>query len=269
MRLLLTLQYLGTRYAGWQAQTNARAIQTVVEEALGKMYGTFVRIEGAGRTDSGVHALAQHAHFDAPFAIPALGFVRGMNDLLPHDIRITAVKEVDEAFHCRFAAKKKTYAYRIWNAEVLDVFAWETYAHVAQPLDAALMHETAQALVGTHDFRSFTVLEPEVSSTVRTIESCFVHRASCFGEESPTELRSTKHEARSTSRDALSTSPLIIRLSADGFLRFMVRRIAGSLIEIGRGKIAPESLRRALEPSFEEARWTAPAKGLVLEEIRY
>jgi tRNA pseudouridine38-40 synthase len=101
------------------------------------------------------------------------------------------------------------------------------------------MRDAAQALVGTHDFKAFTVLEPEVSSTVRTIHAAGVDDA------------------------------ITIRITADGFLRFMVRRIAGSLIEIGRGKIDRESIRRALEPSFEEARWTAPAKGLVLEEIRY
>jgi tRNA pseudouridine38-40 synthase len=241
VRLLLTVQYLGTRYAGWQAQANALAVQTVIEEVLAKMYGTPVRIEGAGRTDSGVHALAQRAHFDAPFAIPLRGLVRGINDLLPHDIRITAIEEIADDFHCRFRAKTKTYAYRIWNAEFMNVFEWETSAHVAQPLDLALMHEAAQPLIGTHDFKAFTVLEPEVSSTVRTIHECTVSGA-------PT---------------------ITIRITADGFLRFMVRRIAGSLIEIGRGKIDRESIRRALEPGFEEARWTAPAKGLRLEEIRY
>ncbi|HEY2323403.1 MAG TPA: tRNA pseudouridine(38-40) synthase TruA [Thermoanaerobaculia bacterium] len=235
MRLLLTVQYLGTRYAGWQAQANALAIQTVIEEVLAKMYGTAVRLEGAGRTDSGVHAIAQRAHYDAPSVIPLRGLVRGMNDLLPRDIRISAVEETADDFHCRFRAKTKTYVYRIWNAEVMNVFEWETRAHVAQPLDPALMHEAAQALVGTHDFKAFTVLEPEVSSTIRTIHECTVHRAQ---------------------------SAVHIRVTADGFLRFMVRRIAGSLIEIGRGKIGPESI-------LEEARWTAPAKGLVLEEIRY
>lgn len=235
MRLLLTVQYLGTRYAGWQAQANALAIQSVIEEVLARMYGTGIRLEGAGRTDSGVHALAQKAHYDAPFAIPPRGLVRGMNDLLPHDIRVNAAEEIADDFHCRFRAKRKTYLYRIWNAEVMNVFEWETSAHVAQPLDAARMQEAAQALVGTHDFRAFTVMSPEVSSTIRTIEECTVHCAPC-----------TVH----------------IRVTADGFLRFMVRRIAGSLIEIGRGKIGPESI-------LEEARWTAPAKGLVLEEIRY
>ncbi len=235
MRLLLTVQYLGTRYAGWQAQANALAIQSVIEEVLARMYGTEIRLEGAGRTDSGVHALAQKAHYDAPFAIPLRGLVRGMNDLLPHDIRVNAAEEIADDFHCRFRAKTKTYLYRIWNAEVMNVFEWETSAHVAQPLNAALMHEAAQTLVGTHDFKAFTVITPEVSSTIRTIHQCTVHSAQATVQ---------------------------IRVVADGFLRFMVRRIAGSLIEIGRGKIGPESI-------LEEARWTAPAKGLVLEEIRY
>ena len=242
MRLLLTLQYLGTRYAGWQAQANALGIQTVIEEVLAKMYGTAIRLEGAGRTDSGVHARAQRAHYDAPFAIPLRGLVRGMNDLLPHDIRVSAAEEIADDFHCRFRAKTKTYVYRIWNAEVMNVFEWETSAHVAQRLDAALMHEAAQELLGTHDFKAFTVITPEVSSTIRTVHECAVRRAQ---------------------------SAVEIHVVADGFLRFMVRRIAGSLIEIGRGKIGRESIRLALEPSFEEARWTAPAKGLVLEEIRY
>jgi tRNA pseudouridine38-40 synthase len=239
MRLLLTLQYLGTRYAGWQAQANAIGIQTVVEEVLAKLYNEPVRIEGAGRTDSGVHALAQRAHFDAPFPIPPRGLLMGMNDLLPHDIRVVRAEEVADGFHCRFDAKSKTYAYRIWNAEVMDVFRWETHAHVAKKLDVALMREAARPLVGTHDFKSFTVLEPEVSSTTRTITAIDVDES------------------------------IAIRVTADGFLRNMVRRIAGSLIEIGRGKLDAGAIARALEPQFETARWTAPAKGLVLEEIRY
>ena len=211
-------------------------MQSVVEEVLAKLYQESIRIEGAGRTDSGVHALAQRAHFDAPFAIPTRGLILGINDLLPHDIRVTRIEEVADDFHCRFAAKSKTYAYRIWNAEVADVFQWETHAHVAQKLDVDVMHEAAQQLAGTHDFKAFTVLEPEVSSTIRTIESISVL--------SP------------------QSSVLIIRVTADGFLRYMVRRIAGSLIELGRGKVGARE-------AFETARWTAPAKGLVLEEIRY
>src|SRR4051794_37220692 len=174
MRIALTLQYLGTRYAGWQSQANAVGVQQVVEEALTRMFGAPVKIEGAGRTDSGVHALAQRAHADVPFEIPNRGFLLGINNLLPHDIRITAAEPVADDFHARFAAKRKTYAYRIWNAPVADVFHFEAHAHVAQPLDETAMHEAAQALASKHDFAIFTVAEPEVATTVRTIEAISV-----------------------------------------------------------------------------------------------
>ncbi len=235
MRFLLTIQYLGTRYGGWQTQTNALSIQQVIEEALATMFGQAVRIHGAGRTDAGVHALAQRAHFDTPFEIPSRGLVLGLNRILPADIRITTAERVADDFHARFAAKAKTYEYRIWNAEVADVLAAETHAHVAKRLDVAAMHDAAQTLVGTHDFAVFTVADPEVESTTRTIESIAVER------DGP-EIR--------------------ITVTADGFLRTMVRRIAGSLIEIGRGKLSAGAI-------FDEARWTAPAKGLILKDIRY
>ena len=242
MRYLFTLQYLGTRYAGWQRQANAIAVQQVVEEALSKMAGAPVHVEGAGRTDSGVHARAQRAHADVPIEIGDRGLLLGLNDLLPHDIRVLALERVADDFHCRYEAKTKTYLYQIWNDSVADAFAYETHAHVAQPLDEKVMHGTAQCLVGKHDFRAFTVMTPEVSSTCRTIASVDVTR---------------------------EAQVVRIRVTADGFLRYMVRRIAGSLIEIGRGKIDPGAMAAALEPSFREARWTAPAKGLVLWEIAY
>lgn len=242
MRYLFTIQYLGTRYAGWQRQANAVAVQQVLEDALSKMFDASIHVEGAGRTDSGVHARAQRAHADVPFEIGERGMILGINDRLPHDIRITSLEPVADDFHCRFAAKTKTYLYQIWNGSVANVFAYETHAHVAQRLDEALMRDTAQCLLGQHDFRAFTVITPEVSSTCRTIESIDVAR---------------------------EDQVVKIRVSADGFLRYMVRRIAGSLMEIGRGKLEPAALRRALEPTFQEARWTAPAKGLVLWEIAY
>lgn len=235
MRVLLTLQYLGTRYAGWQSQTNATAIQNVLENALSTMFGTSIRVEGAGRTDAGVHARAQRAHLDVPFAIETRGFRRGLNDLLPHDIRVIEVETVADDFHCRFATTSKTYVYRILNDEVADVFANETHAHVPQPLDAGRMRAAAPALVGRHDFALFTVAAPEVRSTERTITSIGIVR---------------------------DGAAITITVTADGFLRSMVRRIAGSLIEIGRGKMEPEAI-------WTEARWTAPAKGLTLWEVRY
>lgn len=242
MRFLFTLQYLGTRYAGWQRQANAIAVQQVLEEALEKMFGARVVVEGAGRTDSGVHARAQRAHCDINADIDERGLMLGVNDLLPHDIRVLAVERSADDFHCRFAAKSKTYVYQIWNHSVADVFAFATHAHVPQRLDERLMHDAAQCLSGKHDFRAFTVLAPEVSSTCRTVERVAVGR---------------------------DENAIRITITADGFLRFMVRRIAGSLIEIGRGKVAPDALARALEPRFAEARWTAPAKGLILWDIAY
>jgi len=162
-RLLLTLQYLGTRYAGWQTQTNATGVQQVVEEALATLFGSPVRIHGAGRTDAGVHAAAQRAHFDAPFTIPPRGLLLGINQLLPPDVRVTRVEEVADDFHARFSTISKTYAYRIWNAEVADVFTAETHAHVAKKLDHLAMRDAAQWLRGEHDFAMFTVADPEVS----------------------------------------------------------------------------------------------------------
>ena len=235
MRVLLTLQYLGTRYGGWQLQANAVTVQAVIEEALTRIFGQDIRAHGAGRTDAGVHAAAQRAHADVPFEIPPRGLVLGLNQLLPADVRVLDAQAVSDDFHARFSAKAKTYEYRIWNAEVADVFAAETHAHVAKPLDVEAMQAAARQLIGTHDFAAFTVADPEVSSTTRTIESIAVVR-----EESVVRLTVT----------------------ADGFLRYMVRRIAGSLIEVGRGKLAADAL-------FAEARWTAPAKGLVLRDIRY
>jgi len=235
MRLALTIQYLGTRYAGWQTQTNAVGVQQVVEEALATLFGSPLRIHSAGRTDAGVHAAAQRAHFDAPFVIPPRGLLLGINQLLPGDIRVMQVVEVADDFHARFDAKSKTYAYRIWNAEVADVFTAETHAHVAKPLDHIVMGDAARQLLGEHDFATFTVLDPEVSSTVRTVS----------------EVEVTRNGAA-----------IALTITADGFLRYMVRRIAGSLIEIGRGKLEAARI-------FDEARWTAPAKGLTLLHISY
>ena len=168
-------------------------------------------------------------------AIPSRGLVLGLNALLPEDIRIISADPVDDEFHARFSAKAKRYEYRVWNAEVADVFAAETHAHVARPLDAERMQDAARLLEGAHDFAVFTVVDPEVSSTIRTIESLSVLREG----------------------DAVR-----ITATADGFLRYMVRRIAGSLIRVGHGQLDPAAL-------FLEARWTAPARGLVLRDILY
>lgn len=241
-RYLLTIQYRGTRYAGWQTQTNAIGVQQVIEGAISEMLNEAARLEGSGRTDAGVHALAQRAHVDLARDIPARGLVFGLNDRLPDDIRITDATIVAPDFHARFSAKRKTYLYRIWNDEIRDVFHDETYAFIPAPLDVTAMSEAAAAVVGEHDFKSFTVADPEVSSTVRSVGGIAVARRGKVVE---------------------------ITITADGFLRYMVRRIAGLLIEIGRGKLPTDSVRLALGPTFAEARWTAPANGLLLHHVTY
>src|SRR5207253_11448513 len=135
-------------------------------------------IEGDGRTDSGVHARAQRAHADIPFEIDERGMILGINDLLPHDIRITAIERTADDFHCRFAAKTKTYVYQIWTGSVADVFAYETHAYVAQRLDENVMHGAAQSLIGKHEVRAVWVMSVEVSLVWGSIES---EEGSCWG----------------------------------------------------------------------------------------
>jgi len=241
-RALLTLQYLGTRYAGWQMQTNAVSVQEVVEKALSGLCGQPIRIEGAGRTDSGVHANGQRAHVDIPIDIDERGLILSLNDRLPHDIRLRGVEWVDDTFHCRFVPSLKTYVYQIWNDTAADVFLFATHMHIRQKLDVPLMRQSAKALTGHHDFRSYTVKDPEVASTWRTV-----------------------HELEIVAVDRA----IRITITADGFLRFMVRRIAGSLVEVGRHKQPSSIVAGALEPVFGLARWTAPPHGLTLQGVRY
>ena len=243
MRFLLTIQYLGTRYAGWQSQANAVGVQQVIEAILEKSFGEKIVLYSAGRTDSGVHARGQRAHVDIPSVITPRGLALGLNDRLPPDIRISEALQVPADFHARFDAKRKTYVYRIWNHSVDDVFLAQTHANVRTRLDLEAMQEAIAPIVGTHDFKAFTVRAPEVSSTVRT-----VHSASIVSD--------------GRGRFELS-------ITADGFLRFMVRRIAGGMIEVGRRKLGRDGLKRSLDPTYAEARWTAPAHGLTLDSVEY
>ncbi len=233
---------MGTQYAGWQTQINAVGVQQVIEKVLEMRFGRPLALQSAGRTDSGVHARAHRAHVDIPSAVTRRGLLLGLNNALPRDIRITDAEAVPGNFHARFDAISKRYRYQIWNDSVANVFFAATHLHVAQELDVGVMSRAARDLIGSHDFRSFTVAAPEVSSTVRNLSALQVER---------------------------SDKLISIDVTADGFLRYMVRRIAGLLIEIGRGRLPESSVADALEPEFFEARWTAAAHGLTLEEVTY
>ena len=241
-RFLLTIQYLGTRYSGWQSQTNARGVQDEIQDALSTMCQRPVTIHGAGRTDTGVHARGQRAHVDLSIDIEPLGLVKGLNTMLPDDIRITDASIVPEDFHARYHARGKVYTYRIWNHQLADAFHSPTHGWIKVPLDSDRMRDAAGLLVGHHDFRAFTVTRLGVRTTTRTIHSITVDRTG---------------------------NAIEITISGNGFLRYMVRRIVGVLIEVGAGRLEAGQTSSFLEPKFEEVRWTAPAQGLTLEKVSY
>ncbi len=200
-------------------------------------------VTGASRTDAGVHALGQRAHFEAETSIPADKFPFVLNRFLPYDIRVLHCEIVPDDFHARFCTKNKTYTYRIHNAVHASALYRNLTAHIPIPLDDKLMHEAAQTLVGTHDFAAFAAAGGSAKTTVRTIEEISVTRA---GEE----------------------ITLVVRGNA--FLYNMVRIIAGTLIYIGQGKLPPDCLQTALETGNRlDLGITAPAQGLELTRISY
>lgn len=176
MRIKLTIEYDGTAYAGWQRQENALAVQQVIEEALTKLTRARVVIAGASRTDAGVHALGQTAHFDTESRIPPDKYAFALNTMLPADIRIRKSEAVSEDFHARFSNKGKRYRYLIYQSPHAGALNRNTHAHVIYPLDDEKMRRELTALIGTHDFAAFAASGSVVKDTVRTIYSASLAR---------------------------------------------------------------------------------------------
>ena len=242
-RIHLIVEYDGTAYAGWQRQANAMTVQEKLERAILKLTGEELCVSGASRTDAGVHALGQSAHFDTESRIPADKFSFALNTMLPPDIRVTRSEEVPPEFHARFSTKGKRYRYLFHAAPHAGALTRNTHAHVIYPLDVERMQAEAQDLVGTHDFAAFAASGSVVKDTVRTID-----RAEVTSEGS--EIR------------------LIVEGS--GFLYNMVRIIAGTLIGVGSGKLEPGAFRRAIASGDRlDLGITAPAHGLTLMEVFY
>ncbi len=244
-RLKLIIAYDGTGFAGWQSQSHRNAIQDHVERAFERISGESVRVHGAGRTDAGVHALAQCAHVDLPDnRLSAARWTTALNALLPPAIRVLRCQYVPKDFHARHSAKGKIYRYRIWSAPVLPPFEYGRAWHVSQPLDLKVLNKAAKAFAGTHDFAGFAANrgKPE-KSTIRTIYSVRVRR----------------------------NGPCVtIDFDGDGFLYKMVRLIVGSLVQCALGKMRIEDLTERLD--FSQAgrtRLAAPAEGLFLVRVRY
>lgn len=242
-RIHLIVEYDGTDYAGWQRQSNAMTVQERLEQAIKKLTGETVCVSGASRTDAGVHALGQSAHFDTDSRIPADKFSFALNTILPPDIRVTHSEEVNGDFHSRFSGRGKRYRYLFWAAPHAGALNRRTHAHVIYPLDVEKMRAEAQSLVGTHDFAAFAASGSVVKDTVRTI-----YRA---------ELTQNGHE-------------LMLIVEGNGFLYNMVRIIAGTLIGVGSGKIECGAFARAIQSKNRlDLGITAPAHGLTLMEVFY
>jgi tRNA pseudouridine38-40 synthase len=240
----LTMEYDGTHYHGWQIQAGDITIQETLEKALSLMTGETVRVEGSGRTDAGVHALGQTASFKTDTRIPPEGFQAGLNSLLPEDIVILGCEEVKNDFHARFSAKTKTYQYRIYN-QFLPLAVGRQYAwHIRKPLDVPAMTRAAAHLIGTHDFKSFEGAGSPRPHTVRTVLEAGVEKT----------------------EDGF----VLFDITADGFLRYMVRNLVGTLVDVGTGKIPPERFKEIIEAKNRDlAGATAPARGLFLVAVRY
>jgi tRNA pseudouridine38-40 synthase len=243
MRVKLTVEYDGTNYAGWQRQTNGLSVQEALERAFEAASGEHTVIHGAGRTDAGVHAMAQVAHLDTQCSIPAEKICFAMNMHLPPDIRVKQSEKADEDFHARFSAKGKHYRYTIYNAMHAPAIHRHTAAHIRGKLDIDVMCEAAGYIVGMHDFACFCASGSEVKDTVRTVYSLDIHQEGPF---------------------------IIMDIKGSGFLYHMVRIIAGTLIEIGQKKRRPLSMKDIIgSKDREQAGVTAPAKGLMMMEVYY
>jgi len=240
----LVIEYDGTAYHGWQRQATDRSIQGEIEKALAVMTCREITLVASGRTDAGVHALGQVAHFTCKTQITAVEFLKGLNSLLPADIVIRSCETTSAQFHARYDARRKTYRYRILNRPVPSAvdnrFVW----HLRQALDFDAMQAAAAHLVGQHDFKTFEGTGSPRSSTVRTI-----FKADLFREKE---------------------DGLIFEIEGDGFLRYMVRNIVGTLVEVGRDKITPGAFKTVLESrNREQAGATAPPQGLFLVSVEY
>lgn len=240
-RIMLIVAYDGTDYHGWQLQPGVPTIEGELNKALTALLGEEIQVIGASRTDSGVHALCNAAVFDTDTKIPAQKIAYALNQRLPEDIRIQKSKETEPDFHPRHCASRKTYEYRILNRE-FPLPTKRRYAHFTYvPLDEEKMRQAAAYLKGEHDFKSFCASAAVVETTVRTLYELEVIRD---GEE------------------------IVLRVTGSGFLYNMVRIIAGTLMEVGRGNIEPEKMQEILQEKDRSAAGpTAPACGLTL--VRY
>ncbi|MFZ2631302.1 MAG: tRNA pseudouridine(38-40) synthase TruA [Desulfosalsimonadaceae bacterium] len=246
----LIIEYDGTDYHGWQIQAKDVTIQAVIQNALSLMTKEPIILHGSGRTDAGVHALGQTASFKTGAKIPAAAYVSGLNSLLPDDIVIRSCEPVDETFHARFSARRKTYRYHIVNRPIPTAigrrFAW----HIRKRLDLDAMRRAAAGILGEHDFKSFEGTGSPRAHTVRTVLKVDFYELPDFFEK--------------------NNNVLVFEITADGFLRYMVRNLVGTLADVGLSKTSVDEFKRILESKNRDAAGaTAPPHGLFLVNVFY
>lgn len=241
----LTVAYDGSAFSGWQSQTHGKTVQDELERAIERIAGVRARIHGAGRTDAGVHALAQCAHVDVPDRrLPATRWTKALNGVLPATIRVLRCRFVSSDFHARFSAKGKTYSYRIWLGPILPPLELNRAWHIAAPLDRDLLAAAGREFVGQHDFAAFAANRgKKEENTVRTIWSLAVK----------------------------SRGPAIsIEVSGDGFLYKMVRLMVGAMVQVGFGKEQLSKIDADLRNGrVDGVRLAAPGNGLYLMRVWY
>lgn len=265
----ITLAYDGAGFSGWQAQPGRRTVQGELERAWLEITGETVRLNAAGRTDAGVHAAGQVVSVESATNIPPESLVHALNSKLPEDAAVQLVERVADGFHATHDAKFKRYRYTIYNDPRRPVFARKYAWHIPTPLDVAAMQAGGIHMVGTHDFASFQSVGSERESTVRTIFAVTVAPGSARGSDrSPITSGPNAPDAYPQAEPGAEI--VTIDVEGDGFLYNMVRTIAGTLIEVGRGKRPPEWVAEVIAAKDRcAAGQTAPAHGLSMLWVAY
>jgi tRNA pseudouridine38-40 synthase len=245
-RIKILVSYDGTDYHGWQVQPGLPTIQGALEAVISGIEGRSVQVAGSGRTDAGVHAVAQVAAFSIENPIPVDNLRRAINRLLPRDIRVLSVEEPALDFHPRFQAKRKTYEYRILRGEICSPFERRYVCHHPYPLATEQMIAVAPLLEGDHDFAAFAASDERDELDLSKVRTIFCSRLALGGDH------------------------LVYRVTGSGFLKHMVRNIVGVLLEVGKGNVDRAGLLARLEPGCEIPPGpTAPARGLFLMSVEY
>ncbi len=273
--LKLILSYDGSDFAGWQVQPGRATVQGTLASAIGRLSGENVLPQGSGRTDAGVHALAQVATFVTASSIPVENWVVALNDILPPSIRVLEVREAAADFHARRSARAKTYRYRMYRGAVCPPFLARYVWHYPYPLDEAAMTAAAGVVVGKHDFTSFAAVDPErvermtasAEENGRTTEPGEASAASITAGSriAPTNIREVFSSAWSREGDEL-----VYTIGGTGFLHHMVRNLVGPFVLVGKGSVTLEDCGRILAARERSAAGpTAPAGGLYLVGVEY